>query len=115
METEFLKAILGDLTIVNYVVGFFFVMLALIFKWSVKTYKGVKHNPKTPHKFSWTYWLENNIEPKLKAVISTIIVVYLTFRFAENIVGTAFTYAIAISVGLSIDAIIAKIKKLSIK
>lgn len=110
-----MKAILGELTIVNYIIGFFFVLLALMFKWSVKTYRGVKHNAKTPHKFSWAYWFEHNFEPKVKSILSTIIVVYLSFRFAQDIVGTAFTYAIAISIGLSIDAIIAKIKKLSIK
>lgn len=111
MKSEILTAILGNLTMVNYIVGFFFVFLALILRWIWRTLDGIKNNPESPHKFDFWYWWEDNFKPKLLSFIANMISVYLIFRFADDFIGTTFSYVLALGVGLGLDYYVGVLKK----
>lgn len=112
-KAEVMTDILGSLSVVNYLVGFFFVILTLVLKWSWKTRNGVKKNPNSPSSFSWSYWFKHNFKPKFISFISNLIAVFLLFRFASEIAGTAFSYVLAVTIGLSLDYFVDKLKKMS--
>jgi hypothetical protein len=112
MKQQLLSDFLGSLTIVNYIVAFVFVFLALIAKWTYKTLDGVKNSPKTPEKFSWAYWWKDNFYPKLVSLLSSIISVFIILRFSNDIIGQQFSYFLAIVIGFGLDYFIDKLKKM---
>ena len=112
MKNEILTDLLGNVSLVNYLVGFIFVVIAIIFKWCYKTIDSIKNNPKTPAKWDWNYWVENNLVPKLLSLLMNIIAVFIVFRFSNEILGVAFSYILSLVVGLALDYYIDKIKKM---
>jgi len=110
MKEEILKDILGNLSLVNYIVGFFFVLLALSLKWIWKTVQGVKHSSKTPNKFDKKFWWKDNAKPKILTLLANLISVFLIFRFTNEIIGVDFSYGIALFIGLGLDYYINKLK-----
>lgn len=104
MKTEIFSNIFGTLTGVQYLVGFVFVIVAIILRWTFTTHKAVKKNPNTPKKFSLKYWWENNWLRKLKTFIQVVIITFLVFRFTPDIIGQTFSYVVAVSIGLAFDA-----------
>lgn len=113
MKQQILNDFLGQLTIVNYIVAFAFVFLALILKWTWKTLDSVKNNPKTPDKFTWSYWWRDNAYPKIVSCLSVLIAVFIILRFCNEITGRNFSYFIALVVGLYLDSFIHKLKKMA--
>jgi len=113
MKTEILSDLLGVLTIVNYIVGFIFVFLALILKWIWKTIEGVKNSKNTPDKFNGTYWVNHNLIPKLLSFVAVMISVFILLRFIGDIVNIGFSYFFCLVVGLTIDYWIDRLKKIS--
>jgi amino acid transporter len=115
MKTQILNDLLGSLTIVNYIVAFFFVFLALLAKWTYKTIDGIKNSPHTPEKMDWTYWLKDNLYPKLVSLLSSVISVFIILRFSNDLVGQQFSYFFALVVGFGLDYFVDKIKKMQPK
>lgn len=115
MKTQIIHDLLGSLSLVNYIVAFAFVLLALLVKWTYKTIDGVKNSPKTPAKFSWAYWWKDNLYPKLVSVLSCIISVFIILRFSNELIGQNFSYFFAFVVGFGLDYFVDKIKKMDPK
>jgi hypothetical protein len=115
MKQQLLSDFLGSLTIVNYIVAFVFIFIALILKWTWKTKDGVKTCPHSPEKFSWSYWWKDNLYPKAVSSISVLLTVFVTLRFCTEITGRVFSYLIAFLIGLSLDFIIDRLKKMAPK
>lgn len=112
---EFLSLILGIQPMYWYGAAFFFAALGLFLCWAWFTKKGIKNNPETPDKFSWSFWIENNLSPKLIIVATTLIVVFISLRFAPEIFNTAPTMFFAFLIGIGIDRVITVVKKLAEK
>lgn len=111
MKKQITTDLLGSISFVNYVVGFIFVALALVFKWCLKTVDSIKNNPKTPSQWDWKFWRSENLKAKLLTLIAVIIAVFLCFRFATEKFGVTFTYFFALGVGLGLDYYIDSIRK----
>lgn len=112
MKTDILTDLLGSLTLVNYIVAFIFVLLTLIVKWIWKTVDSVKNDNKTPKKFSWSFWFEDNIKHKLLSFIGNLIAVFILLRFSIEIIGVSFSYILAVGIGFALDAYVDKLKKM---
>ena len=112
MKHQILSDFLGSLSIVNYIVAFAFVLIALIAKWTYKTLDSVKNSPKTPMQFSWGYWWKDNIYPKLVSFVSNVISVFIILRFSNDVIGQNFSYFFAVLVGFGLDFYVDKLKKM---
>lgn len=110
MKQELIIGILGTLPISDYLLGFFFVLLAISLKWMWSTINGVKRNKKTPNKFSGKYWIQNNLKIKILSSLSNIISVYLIFRFSNELIGEKYSYIAALGIGFMLDSYIHKIQ-----
>ena len=110
MWTEVLKQILGDLTTVQVFAGFFFAFAGVLIKWWVASTQSVKLSPKTPDKFSLVYWISTSVH-KLIGIVVTIVIVFLTMRFASELLGQTFSYFYCLGVGLALDSIVEYISK----
>jgi hypothetical protein len=114
MKTEVLNDFLGALTMVNYVVSFIFIFIALALKWIWQTIDSVKNNESTPVKFSWKYWAQDNLLPKVLSLISNIIVAFIVLRFGNELFGLTFSYAVAFGIGIALDYWVNRLKKMQI-
>jgi hypothetical protein len=96
--------------------AYFFAGLGLLFRWAVRIRKGVKSTSnESPAKFSIGYWFANNAKHKLVSIILTVISLFVTFRFTGEIYNMALSMFVAFTAGVSIDWIIEKIAKLTVK
>lgn len=112
MKTQVLNDLLGNLSLVNYVVGYIFVFIALILKWTWQTNDSIKNNKKTPEDWSWDFWWRDNAKPKILSAVQAVLVVFIVFRFSADYFNTVFTYAFALLVGLTLDHWVNNIKKM---
>lgn len=110
---EFKQKILGGLAVSDYEAGFIFVLIGLFIRWFYTTRKGIKKiDNNTPMKFDLVYWIKDNIIPKSLSILVTFLIVFVTLRFPMEIVGIQFSMFYCLLVGLGLDYIIDKIKKL---
>ncbi len=112
---EFKTLIFGNFSFVWYIASFFFASLGLFIRWRFMAKQGVKNNPNSPEHFSWEYWFEHNLWPKLLSVLTTIVIVFLCLRFAGDWFGVVPTMAFAVVLGLAFDWFVDFVKKLSQK
>lgn len=104
--------VLGDLSINKLIGGYIFVIIGLILKWIYFTTKAVKSNERTPGKFSFGYWVKDNLLTKITSFIGSALAVFIVFRFAEQYIGQALTMFGALGVGLGLDYYIDKAKNM---
>lgn len=115
MKQEIIADLLGNLTLVNYIVAFIFVMLTLMLRWIWKTVDSVKNNKHTPHKFSLGYWIKDNVIYKFLSFISNMISVFILLRFSNELIGQNFSYFLVIVVGFGLDYFIDRLKSMQKK
>jgi hypothetical protein len=112
---EFKDLMLGNYDLIWYVAAFVFSFVGLFIRWSLRTRRAIKWNPDSPDKFSWSYWLQNNLWPKLVSVLTTVVIVFVCLRFAGEWFGVVPTMAFALIVGLAFDWFTDYVKKLTKK
>ena len=112
---NFLDLVLGTFPLYWYAAAFFFASLGLFLRWAWRTNKGIKNNPESPSKFSWAYWIENNLKAKLISYFTTVIVVFVTLRFFFDWFGSIPLMSTAFAIGLCIDWVVDFIKNKSQK
>lgn len=112
MKTQILNDLLGTVSLVNYIVAFIFVFLALTLKWIWKTIRAIKSDEKSPDKFILLYWIERNLIPKLLSLVANVISIFFIFRLSGDLFNVQFSYAFAIVVGFTLDYWIDRLKKI---
>ena len=113
-QKELLGNILGSkLTWVGYTGALIFTFMGLYLRWYFKAKDGIKTDPNTPDKFVFSYWLRDNLLPKLAGIMATLIVIFLSLRFATEYFGLIPSMAMAVAVGLGFDYFMDFLKKLN--
>ena len=110
MIKQFFNEFLGGLTTNQVIISFILAFAGLYLKWYFKSYVGVHYNAQTPYQFSWKYWLSDNVH-RLKGMVATIIILFISIRFPKELLGVEFSYLWAFIAGLGIDWITEVIKK----
>jgi hypothetical protein len=108
----FKQNVTGGISVADYLTFFFFAFIGLFFRWYFTAKKAIKTNPLTPAKFNIWYWLRDNLEPKLLSGIVTFLVLFISIRFAVNLVGYSASYFYALGVGICFDYFVDLIKNL---
>lgn len=102
--TDFLNELkgylLGDLTPAYYAAAFIFCSIAIIISLRHHSRSRDILSPNTPILFSWKFLLWDNV----KRVVTTLLLMFLFFRFSPDIFGAklSFMKAVGIGIGLSL-------------
>lgn len=112
-QVQITHNLLGDsLTWISYVSAFIFSFFGMFIRWYVRTKSGILHNENSPHSFSFSYWIRDNILPKLTSILSTIIIIFISLRFSVEIFSVPVSMLFAFLIGLSFDYVFEKIQNL---
>ena len=110
MKEELLNYLLGDNTVITYVAAFVFVFFGLIIKWYFQIKSAVKTKENTPKRFSWNYFISDNLFTKLFSILANFIICFVALRFATEIFNVPVSMIFALTVGLGFDVVIDKIR-----
>lgn len=109
---DLVTEILGDkLTPVTLVATYIFAFVGIFIRWYFDTKKGLKTNPLTPVKFSFIFWLQNNLWHKLVSCMAVVCVVFVLVRFPSDFGFEYAGYFGALILGLALDYFIDIIRK----
>lgn len=104
---EFLKSVLGDYTLGSWLAYMFFAIIGtVIYSWNEVSQREVP-SKKTPRKFSIGFFLRDNI----KRFIFTVLLIYIQFRFFEQITGSEMSEYAAFLIGFTSDGLSGMSKK----
>jgi uncharacterized membrane protein len=101
---EFLQALLGPYSLTEFVTYLFFFGLGALIFFGIDVRRSFKSDPTTPKKFSFLFMLKDNVIRFLSVLAS----IYMVIRFYEGLYGTELTELLAMTLGVSIDALIGK-------
>lgn len=104
-----------ELTTVILATSYIFAGIGIFLRWYWMYQRRGKPNPHTPHKFILSYWIRDNFVPAIVGIFATFILIFISLRFPKEIFGTAVSYMYAFMVGMSLDFVASKLKKLRIK
>jgi hypothetical protein len=82
---EIAKNLMGNMSLAYLISCYIIAFIAMFVKWGINTNRAIKNNPKTPLGFKLGYWIKDNIVSKLLSIILTFGVLYLLFRFFNDI------------------------------
>lgn len=66
---------------------------------------------RTPTHFSWKFFWNDNLKRILKSITLTVLVLFVTIRFSQELMGQKLTMFYAFSLGLGLDKVIEMLKK----
>lgn len=112
-STQVMQQLLEGFTPASLFVAYIFTICGLFIKWYLQYKLKGKTNPRTPEDFKLGFWLRDNLLPRMAGILFTIIVIFLSFRFAQELAGKTFSNFYALTVGIGLDFIIDKLKVLS--
>ena len=101
-----------DMTAVTYCVAYLFAFFGMFLRWYWMYQNKGKMDPTTPSKFVWSYWMRDNLLPKLFTTMATLILLFITLRFPQELLGKAFSYFYAFGVGIGFDYVSSILKKM---
>lgn len=107
---DFLSQITGGVTLGMYAAAFFFGLIGLFVSLLLSTVTRDVKSTRTPEPFSWNFlWCDNYIRI-YKGAALTVIVMFLTFRFANELMGARLSMFYALSIGLGFDKVLEYLK-----
>ena len=80
-----------------------FALLGLILMTAINVRNGIVNNPDTSDAFRWKHFGWSTATRIALSAIITVIVIFLSIRFAQELVGKALSMFYALGVGLFID------------
>jgi len=106
MEELFLR-IFGDYTVIDLLSYAWFMFIGYVIYALIETTGRDANSVKTPKKWSWKFWANDN----WRRYLVTILCTYALFRFYTEFNGTSFTDFDAFTIGILGDGIAATAKK----
>ena len=114
LSQQLVAELLGDkLTFTVLIAAYIFSFAGMFLRWYWMYQTKGKPDPTTPVKFNLGYWVRDNILPKLFGIFATFIIIFVSIRFPQELLGSAFSYVYAFTIGMSLDYVSSVLKKLS--
>lgn len=111
----FIDNITGGVSVPVLWASIFFALLGLLLVTLLNIQKGIRENPNTADKFNWKdFGLDSLIRVIISFVI-TMIVIFVSVRFSNEIFGTPVTMIFSFGIGLGIDKATIAITKYATK
>jgi len=102
----------NELTMAVLITAYIFAFFGMFLRWYWMYQTKGKTDPNTPDNFILGYWLKDNLLPKLFGALATFIIIFISIRFPQEVLGTAFSYFYSFTVGIAFDYISSILKKL---
>lgn len=99
----FMQNITGGVSAGVIAASIVFALLGLLLVTLLNVQKGIKHSPDTASKFRWEDFGIDSLIRVLISLIITMIVIFISIRFSNELIGTPLTMVYAFIVGLSVD------------
>lgn len=110
MNDELLKSILanilGEADVAHWISAIFFALVGIVVSLLISSSKRDARSPGTPYKFSWRYLIFDNG----KRIALSILLVFITLRFSQELLSAQFTMYFALGVGLGLDRLSAHLQ-----
>lgn len=114
MENEILKAvlghILGEADVAHWIGAIFFACVGVTISLLISSSKRDASSPGTPYKFSFWYLVFDNG----KRIALSMLLIFVTLRFSQDILGAQLTMYLALGIGLAFDRLSAHLQEMGI-
>ena len=105
-KNDFLKYFLDGMSAGMFASGFLFAFLGIFISLILQ---GLSRDPlssRTPFAFSWTFFFSDNMTRIYRSIILNVLVIFISLRFAENLIGEKMSMFYSLMVGFGLDKII---------
>jgi hypothetical protein len=114
-KSELSKNILGNMSLTFLVSIYIFALMGMFLRWGRNTAKAIKNDETTPNKFSFKYWIINNLFPKIRNMLLTLVALFAIFRFIGELYNMVLTLSLAFAIGLTFDYFFDKLMSFDVK
>lgn len=83
--------------------SFVFAILGLVLMTAINIQKGIERNPNTANTFKWEHFGVSTAIRIFLSLVITLIVIFLSIRFVQELTGKTVSMFYALGVGLFID------------
>jgi flagellar biosynthesis protein FlhB len=66
---------------------------------------------RTPTHFSWKFFWNDNTKRIVKSILTTVLILFITIRFSQELMGQKLTMFYAFGLGFGLDKVIEKLRK----
>lgn len=109
---DFWAAFLNGLPLGTLFAAFIFALVGLAIRALVIAQYRDPASPRTPQQWSWAFWRKDNLPRLLNSAALTILVIFVSIRFVNELTGKELSMFYALGLGLFFDwAVGALIKK----
>jgi len=91
--------------------AFAMALIGIFISLLISTTKRDPLSPRTPREFSWNFFWNDNVKRILKSIALTVLVLFVTIRFSQELMGQKLTMFYAFSLGLGLDKVIERLKR----
>ena len=102
-STSFLYHMTGGLGNGEIAASFVFAILGLVLMTAINIQKGIERNPNTANTFKWEHFGVGTAIRIFLSLVITLIVIFLSIRFVQELTGKTVSMFYALGVGLFID------------
>lgn len=102
---EFLQNLTGGITAGKFAASFFFTLIGIFLSLMLSTTTRDPSSKRTPFCFSWDFFWSDNAKRIAKSVALTLLVIFVSIRFAKELLGMELTMIFSFGVGLGLDRI----------
>jgi hypothetical protein len=106
MKQAILNQLLGPGEPSFFIAGFIFAMVGVLISLLISSSKRDISNPNTPNNFSWSYLIIDNG----KRILLALLLILITLRFSNELIGANLTMWGALLIGLGWDRLAAYLK-----
>lgn len=111
MKKDFFDAFLAGMSAGTLLAGFAFAIIGVALSLLLDTTTRNPMSERSPVVFSWQFFWSDNFLRIIKSIVTTILVIFISLRFAKNIIGADATPFYAFGVGFGLDKAIKALKK----
>lgn len=112
---EVLDNFLSGISPGTFIAGFLMAVIGIAFSALVGTTKRDVNSERTPFHFSWKFFFNDNSIRLVKSVLTALIAIFLSFRFAQEFIGQKFSMFYAFLVGFGLDYVVARWRQIKEK
>lgn len=108
-----LDYLLGSIPIQMLIGAGIFVIIGVIISKTIDVSTRRPNKDGSPVEFSWKYFWSDNNKRIFNSIVSSILIVFCSLRFSKDFFGTELSMVYALLLGLCLDAVKVKFRKIT--
>jgi len=111
MKTQIINELLGGIELIPFIAAVFYAVVGATLNLLLHANTRDVNSRRTPDDFSYKFLIQDN----WKRIAISVILIFITIRFSQEILGQQLTTYLAFLIGFSVDRLAGFIKKLDNK